>query len=156
MFIQRASGWHSTARDIKTGREVKTEIVHGARSRGFTLMELVIVMTVMAILLAVAIPIYITHIKRAKEVVLKQNLDEMRRAIDKFTVDKEHGPASLDELVSAGYLRNIPIDPVANTADSWRTEMETETTSADVPPGIKDVKSGAEGTDSVGKAYSEY
>ena len=147
------------ARDTGNGREVKTEILRGARSprsNGFTLMELVIVMTVMAILLAVAIPIYITHIKRAKEVVLKQNLDEMRRAIDKFTVDKEHGPASLDELVSAGYLRSIPIDPIANSSDAWRTEMETETTSADVPPGIKDVKSSAEGVDSVGKAYTEY
>jgi len=119
-------------------------------------MELVIVMTVMAILMAVAIPIYITHIKRAKEVVLKQNLDEMRRAIDKFTVDKEHGPSSLDDLVSAGYLRNVPIDPIANSSDTWRTEMETETTSPDVAPGIKDVKSGAEGTDSTGKSYSEY
>jgi general secretion pathway protein G len=119
-------------------------------------MELVIVMTVIAILLAVAIPIYITHIKRAKEVVLKQNLDEMRRAIDKFTVDKERAPATLEELVSAGYLRSVPIDPVANSADAWRTEMETETASPDVAPGIKDVKSSAEGTDATGKAYSEY
>lgn len=126
------------------------------RARGFTLMELVIVMTVMAILLTVAIPIYVTHLKRAKEVVLKQNLDEMRRAIDKYTVDKEKAPAALSELVSAGYLRSVPVDPLTNSSDTWRVEMETETSGPNVPTGIKDVRSGAEGDDSTGKPYSEY
>ena len=128
----------------------------GNRSRGFTLMEIVIVMTVISILLAVAIPIYMTHVRRAKEVVLKTNLDEMRRAIDKYTVDKEKAPSSLADLVSAGYLRKIPDDPLTRSAETWRTEMETETTSPEVAPGIKDVRSGAEGSDSEGKPYSEY
>ena len=127
-----------------------------SRARGFTLMEIVIVMTVISILLAVAIPIYMTHIKRAKEVVLRTNLDEMRRAIDKYTVDKEKAPSSLADLVSAGYLRKIPDDPLTRSAETWRTEMETETTSPEVAPGIKDVRSGAEGSDSEGKPYSEY
>jgi len=126
------------------------------RARGFTLMEIVIVMTVISILLAVAIPIYMTHVRRAKEVVLKTNLDEMRRAIDKYTVDKEKAPSSLADLVSAGYLRKIPDDPLTRSAETWRTEMETETTSPEVAPGIKDVRSGAEGSDSEGKPYSEY
>lgn len=126
------------------------------RARGFTLMEIVIVMTVISILLAVAIPIYMTHVRRAKEVVLKTNLDEMRRAIDKYTVDKEKAPASLADLVSAGYLRKIPDDPLTRSAETWRTEMETETTSPEVAPGIKDVRSGAEGNDSEGKPYAEY
>ena len=126
------------------------------RSGGFTLMELVIVMTVVAILMAVAIPIFITHVRRAKEVVLKTNLDEMRRAIDKYTVDKEKAPQSLQDLVTAGYLRVIPVDPITRSSDTWRTEMETETASADIPPGIKDVRSGAEGTDVEGKSYTEY
>ena len=128
----------------------------GSRARGFTLMEIVIVMTVISILLAVAIPIYMTHIKRAKEVVLRTNLDEMRRAIDKYTVDKEKAPSSLADLVSAGYLRKIPDDPLTRSAETWRTEMETETTSPEVAPGIKDVRSGAEGNDSEGKPYAEY
>ena len=127
-----------------------------SRARGFTLMEIVIVMTVISILLAVAIPIYMTHIKRAKEVVLRTNLDEMRRAIDKYTVDKEKAPSSLADLVSAGYLRKIPDDPLTRSAETWRTEMETETTSPEVAPGIKDVRSGAEGNDSEGKPYAEY
>ena len=127
-----------------------------SRARGFTLMEIVIVMTVISILLAVAIPIYMTHIKRAKEVVLRTNLDEMRRAIDKYTVDKEKAPSSLADLVSAGYLRKIPDDPLTRSAETWRTEMETETTSPDVAPGIKDVHSGAEGSDTEGKPYAEY
>ena len=126
------------------------------RAAGFTLMELVIVMTVIAILMAVAIPIFVTNIRRAKEVVLKTNLDEMRRAIDKYTVDKEKAPQSLQDLVSAGYLRSIPIDPITRSSDTWRTEMETETASADVAAGIKDVRSGADGADVEGKAYSEY
>jgi general secretion pathway protein G len=126
------------------------------RARGFTLMEIVIVMTVISILLAVAIPIYMTHVRRAKEVVLKTNLDEMRRAIDKYTVDKEKAPSSLADLVSAGYLRKIPDDPLTRSAETWRTEMETETTSPEVAPGIKYVRSGAEVNDSEGKPYSEY
>ena len=126
------------------------------RETGFTLMELVIVMTVIAILMAVAIPIFVTNIRRAKEVVLKTNLDEMRRAIDKYTVDKEKAPQSLQDLVTAGYLRALPIDPITRSSDTWRTEMETETASADVAAGIKDVRSGADGTDVEGKAYSEY
>lgn len=119
-------------------------------------MELVIVMTVIAILLAVAVPIFITNIRRAKEVVLKTNLDEMRRAIDKYTVDKEKAPQSLEDLVTSGYLRAIPVDPITRSSDSWRIEMETETAGPDIPPGIKDVKSGADGVDVEGKAYSEY
>lgn len=136
---------------------MRTEQRARAKSeRGFTLMELVIVMTVIAILLAVALPIYVTHIRRAREIVLKQDLDEMRRAIDKFTVDKEKAPSSLDELVQAGYLRSVPVDPMTKTADTWQIEMETETTLPDAAPGIKDVRSGAEGADSQGKPYTEY
>ena len=124
--------------------------------RGFTLMELVIVMTILAILMAVALPVYITHIRRAREVVLQQDLDEMRRAIDKYTVDKERAPGSLEDLVSAGYLRSVPIDPITKAADTWKVEMETDPPSPDVPPGISNVRSGADGTDTAGKSYAEY
>lgn len=123
--------------------------------KGFTLMELVIVMTVMAILLAMALPVYVTHVKRAKEIVLKQDLDEMRRAIDKYTIDRERAPQSLQDLVG-GYLRAVPVDPITKSADTWQVEMETEAPSPDVPPGIINVRSGAEGSDTSGRAYSEY
>ncbi|HZN11110.1 MAG TPA: prepilin-type N-terminal cleavage/methylation domain-containing protein [Blastocatellia bacterium] len=123
--------------------------------KGFTLMELVIVMTVMAILLAMALPIYVTHVKRAKEIVLKQDLDEMCRAIDKYTIDKERAPQSLQDLVGS-YLRAVPVDPITKSADTWQVEMETEAPSPDVAPGIINVRSGAEGNDTSGRAYSEY
>jgi general secretion pathway protein G len=123
--------------------------------KGFTLMELVIVMTVMAILLAMALPVYLTHVKRAKEIVLKQDLDEMRRAIDKYTIDKERAPQSLQDLVGS-YLRAVPVDPITKSADTWQVEMETEAPSPDVAPGIINVRSGAEGNDTSGRAYSEY
>ena len=131
--------------------------LQGSRTaRGFTLMELVIVMTILAILMAVALPVYITHIRRAREVVLQQDLDEMRRAIDKYTVDKERAPGSLEDLVSAGYLRSVPVDPITKAADTWKVEMETDASSPDVAPGISNVRSGADGTDTTGKSYAEY
>jgi general secretion pathway protein G len=119
-------------------------------------MELVIVMTIIAILVVVALPIYVTHIKRAREIVLKQDLDEMRRAIDKYTVDKEKSPAQLSDLVSGGYLRKIPDDPITRSSSTWQVEMETESPSPDIPPGVNNVRSGAEGTGSDGIAYHEY
>jgi general secretion pathway protein G len=119
-------------------------------------MEVVIVMTIIAILATVALPVYITHVKRAREVVLRHDLDEMRRAIDKYTVDKERAPQSLQDLVSAGYLRSIPIDPITKSADTWVTEMESEPPSPEVPAGIRDVRSGAEGEGSDGVPYSQY
>ena len=136
-----------------------TMTVRSLRKRfesGFTLMELVIVMTIVAILVVVALPVYVTHIKRAREIVLKQDLDEMRRAIDKYTVDKEKAPAQLSDLVSAGYIRKIPEDPITRSSTTWQVEMETESPSPDNPPGINNVKSGADGTGTDGVAYKDY
>ena len=126
------------------------------KQSGFTLMELVIVMTVIAILVSVAVPVYVTHVKRAKEVVLMNDLDEMRRAIDKYTADKEKAPQSLQDLVSGGYLRRIPEDPLTKSADTWEVEMETEPYRAGVPAGINNVHSGAEGSGTDGRSYKEY
>ena len=125
-------------------------------SRGFTLMELVIVMTVIAILVSIAVPVYVTHVKRAKEVVLMNDLDEMRRGIDKYTADKEKAPQALQDLVSAGYLRRVPEDPLTKANDTWEIEMDSEPYRPGVPAGIKDVHSGAEGTGIDGRAYKEY
>ncbi len=124
--------------------------------RGFTFMELLIVMVIIAILAAVAIPRFITHIRRAKEVVLQQDLWAMRRAIDYYTTDKEKAPGSLQELVSAGYLREIPKDPVCPECPWTEVPATLEGNDPNSSGGIGDVKSSAEGTDSNGKAFSEY
>lgn len=126
------------------------------RQRGFSLMELVIVMTILAILAAIALPMYNTNVRRAKEVVLQQDLEAMRRAIDSYTIDKQKAPQSLQEIVTAGYLRRIPVDPLTKTSDAWITENEDQPFTPDVPVGIKNVRSGAEGADSENKAYAEY
>lgn len=132
---------------------------HGQRrvSSGFTLMELVIVMTIMAILATVAIPIFTKHIQRAREVRLMHDLAVMNEAVDKYTIDKEEAPKSLADLVSSGYLRKIPEDPITKSTDTWQTEMQSQD---EVLPGktagIKAVRSGAEGSGSDGRPYSEY
>lgn len=126
------------------------------KQSGFTLMELVIVMTIIAILVSVAVPVYVTHVKRAKEVVLMNDLDEMRRGIDKYTADKEKAPQSLQDLVSAGYLRRVPEDPLTKSSETWEVEMDSEPYRPGVPAGIKDVHSGAEGTGTDGRNYKEY
>jgi general secretion pathway protein G len=124
--------------------------------RGFTLMELVIVMTIIAILVSVAVPVYVTHVKRAKEVVLMNDLDEIRRALDKYAADKEKGAQSLQDLVSGGYLRAIPVDPMTKSNETWEIEMEAEPYRPGVPLGIANVRSGAEGSGTDGRAYKEY
>jgi general secretion pathway protein G len=126
------------------------------RQSGFTFLELLIVMTIMAILASVSIPVFMTHIRGARETRLQQDLMVMRDAIDKYTVDKEKAPQSLQDLVSGGYLRALPEDPITKSADSWRIEMESEPLSKDASPGIRNVHSGADGNDRNGKAFSEY
>lgn len=129
----------------------------GRFERGFTFMELMIVMVIIAILAAVAIPKYLAHLRRAKEVVLQQNLWSMRRAIDFYTTDKDKPPANLRELVDKGYLRELPKDPICPDCP-WE-EVTAPSDSSDLlnsASGISDVKSTAEGVDSSGKAFREY
>jgi general secretion pathway protein G len=122
--------------------------------RGFTFMELLIVMVIIAIISAVAIPRFITHLRRAKEVTLQMNLWTMRRAIDFYSQDKEKPPASLQELVSAGYLREIPKDPLCDDC-AWN-EVPAPADDLNTAGGIGDVKSSAPGQDANGKAYTDY
>jgi general secretion pathway protein G len=124
--------------------------------RGFTFMELLIVMVIIAILAAVAIPKYLQHLRRAKEVVLQQNLWTMRRAIDFYWQDKEKPPSNLQELVSAGYLREIPKDPICTDCTWNEITAQGDTGDLSSSGGIGDVKSTAPGEDSNGKPYSEY
>jgi len=126
-------------------------------SRGFTLVEILIVMSIIGILVSVAIPIYTRSITRTKESVLKSNLFTLRTVIDEYTYDKQKAPQSLEDLVSEGYLREVPYDPITGSNTSWRIEMEEAGQSVDQnQPGIYDVRSGSEQTSLEGTPYSEW
>src|SRR5215468_12577304 len=127
------------------------------RSAGFTLIELMIVISLILILVSVSIPAYNQSILRAKESVLKQNLFQLRSLISQYTLDKQKAPQSLDDLVSAGYLKQIPIDPMTNARDSWTVDQEDTLMSVDQQePGISDVHSGSNAISSDGTAYSTW
>jgi general secretion pathway protein G len=127
------------------------------RRFGFTFLELMIVMAVIAVLMAVALPIYTRSIQRAKESVLKNNLFTLRTVIDEYTYDKQKAPQTLDDLVMDGYLRQVPMDPMTGNSTSWRIIMEDATNTVNqTMPGIFDVRSGSEGTSLEGTPYSEW
>lgn len=112
---------------------------------GFTLLELIIVMAIIATLTAIAVPIFSKSVNRAKEAALKEDLMTMRQAIDSYTVDKEKAPQSLEDLVQAGYLKSIPVDPITNRNDTWIVDQGGDLTSAyETQGGIGDVHSGAQ------------
>lgn len=124
---------------------------------GFTMIELMIVMAIIAVLLSVALPIYTRSITRAKESVLKNNLFTLRSVIDEFTYDKQKAPQTLQDLVSEGYLRQIPIDPITNSADTWKLIMEDSQSSvSQSEPGLFDVRSGADKNSLEGTPYSDW
>lgn len=127
-----------------------------ARS-GFTLIELMIVMAVIAILIAIAVPVYNRAITRAKESVLRNNLFTMRTVIDEYTYDKQKAPQNLQDLVSEGYLRTIPVDPMTGSADTWKVIIEDTLNAVNqTEPGIFDVRSGADKTSLEGTPYSDW
>lgn len=126
------------------------------RRNGFTLIELMIVMAVIVILISVAIPFYQKSIIRAKETVLHNNLSAMRNAIDEYSYDKQKAPQTLQDLVSAGYLRDVPKDPIAGGND-WKVIMEDASQSVNsTEPGIFDVRSEASKMSSEGTSYSDW
>jgi len=121
------------ARRMRSGR--------GSRRLGFTFVELMVVITIMVIIISMAIPIYQRSIVRAKESVLHNNLNTLRTVIDNYTYDKQKAPQSLQDLVTEGYLRQVPLDPMTGTAD-WQTVMEEASQAVNQSePGIFDVKS---------------
>ena len=127
------------------------------RQRGFTLIELIIVCAMISILLGVMVPIYKIHIVHANEAVLKEDLFNMRQAIDQYTQDKGKAPQALDDIVTAGYLHAIPKDPFTHASDSWQAVQEDVLESIDqTAPGISDVKSGSSLISTEGTAYSTW
>jgi general secretion pathway protein G len=124
---------------------------------GFTLIELMVVLALISVLAAMGVVQYRNAVLRTKEAVLSEDLFRMRDAIDQYYADKAKYPASLDALVTDGYLRAIPKDPINDKTDTWQTvpsEPDPSNPTADI--GIVDVKSGAEGTSLDGRPYVEF
>lgn len=124
---------------------------------GFTLIELMIVMAIIAVLATIAVPSYTANVKHAREAVLKEDLHTMRSAIDSYTYDKQKAPQSLDELVQAGYLRELPKDPFTQRNDTWLpSEGSTLTSLDETQGGIDDVHSGSQQVSSEGTTYNTW
>jgi general secretion pathway protein G len=127
------------------------------RQNGFTLIELLIVIALITILATMGVVQYKNSINSTKEAVLSTDLFRMRDAIDQYYADKNKYPASLETLVSDGYMRKIPEDPFTKSADTWQTvPAEPDPSSPASEPGIYDVKSGAPGTALDGRSYSDF
>ena len=127
------------------------------RSRGFTLIELMIVISLILILVSISIPAYNQSILRAKESVLLQNLFTLRSLISQYTLDKQKAPQSLEDLVQGGYIKQIPIDPFTGKNDTWTVDQEDYTLSVDQQDtGITDVHSGSSLISTTGNAYSSW
>jgi len=124
---------------------------------GFTLVELMVVIAIMLILLLLAVPRFAGAVKHAREAALKEDLQTMRTAIDTYTMDKQKGPQSLDDLIQNGYLRAIPEDPITRSKDTWVTDNSEAMYSLDeTEPGITDVHSGSTDTGTDGQPYSSW
>ena len=127
------------------------------RQHGFTLIELMIVMVIITILAGIGLAVYGNSVKSAKEATLREDLFQMRDAIDKYYADKNHYPASLDALVEEKYIRAVPVDPMTKSLESWQlipAEPDPNNPSADI--GIYNVKSGSEEQAIDGSKYADW
>ncbi|MBI3048346.1 MAG: type II secretion system protein [Acidobacteria bacterium] len=148
----------NTEPNLNTNRAVRSQkcgrLLPGS---GFTLIEVMIVMSLIVILASIGLAIHANSQTRAKEAVLKENLFRMRDAIDQHYADKNAYPPALDDLVSQKYLRAIPVDPFTNSASTWQTVMsEIDPANPSAPPGVFDVKSGSDGTALDGTRHADW
>jgi general secretion pathway protein G len=148
------AGASRTARKFASGNKLRRR-VHGG-DRGFTLIELMIVISIMLILMAIALPMYQQSVLRAREAVLRQDLFTLRQVIDQYTLDKQKAPQALDDILQAGYLKRIPADPMTGQPN-WEVVQEDVLQAAEQQePGISDVRSASSGTASDGTAYATW
>ena len=128
-----------------------------AREAGFTLIELLVVLALISLLASMAVVQYRNGVRHSQESVLRTDLFRMRDAIDQYYADKNKYPSSLDTLVSDGYMRRIPEDPITKATDAWQTvPAEADPANPTAEPGIYDVKSGAQGTALDGSSYADW
>ncbi len=141
------------------GRASRRSLARGRKPNhalGFTLLEMMIVISIIIILMAVAIPNYNRTVIQSRESVLRSNLSTLRSVISQYTLDKQKAPQSLDDLVQAGYLRQIPVDPMTKETN-WEVVQEDVMMAVDQQePGITDVHSASSGTSTDGTAYSTW
>jgi len=129
----------------------------GSKFAGFTMIEMIIVIAIISILASIAAANYQRSVWRARESVLRNDLFTLRSSIDQYTLDKQKAPQSLQDLVSAGYIKSVPKDPITDSASTWVTEEEDSLMAIDqTDPGIVDVHSGANKTSTDGTAYSTW
>ena len=126
-------------------------LIMSGKSKGFTFIEVMVVLAIVALLLTIALPRYFSGLERAKEAVLHQDLVIIRDAIDNYYADNGRYPQSLELLIDKKYLRNIPVDPITEESDSWITVPLP-----DYSIGVYDLRSGAEGISTDGSLYSDW
>jgi general secretion pathway protein G len=136
---------------------MERRIRSGKAVLGFTLIELMIVMAIITVIMSIAVPMYQKSIIRSKEAVLRNNLFTLRTVIDEYTYDKQKAPQTLQDLVTEGYLRAVPYDPITGSDQSWKIIMEDATNATSQnEPGIWDVRSGSDQKSLEGTAYSDW
>lgn len=132
--------------------------VHPIQSyRGFTIIELLVVLALISILATMGLAQYRQSVIHAREAVLKEDLFQLRDALDQYYADKGKYPDALDALVTEGYVRKLPVDPFTNAADTWQTTLsDLDPNNPTVAPGVKDVRSGSDQTALDGSKYSDW
>jgi len=132
-------------------------VCRAASQRGWTLIELVVVMSIIAILASIAMTTHRHAVTLGREAVLKEDLFRMRDAIDQYYADKTKYPADLQALVTDGYLRDIPVDPFTNSRDTWQTiPAESDPSNPSAEPGIFNVRTGSDQTSMQGQPYTDW
>ena len=152
---RKISDFGSRIADLKPVPDNPQSAIRNSQSKGFTLLELMIVISIIIILAAVALPQYQKTVMHARETVLKDDLFRMRALIDQYAADKGKLPQSLDDLVTAGYIREVPKDPITDNKD-WNADTGEDPYSTEGGSGVINVHSSAADVSTEGSPYSEW